>query len=108
MAVWPNPTEFNEAVQAPPAAFADDDLRRTQAVPDPLGLIRPFSGNFADVYQLQGADSTFWAVKCFTRAVPHLQQRYQAISEHLQQGHLPFMVHFRYLAEGIRIRGQWY
>jgi hypothetical protein len=105
---WPSPTEFNEAVQAPQAAFADDELRRAQPVTDPLGLVRPYSGNFADVYQLRGEGDRCWAVKCFTRAVPHLRQRYQAISDHLQQGQLPFMVHFRYLTEGIRIRGEWY
>lgn len=105
---WPSPTEFNEAVQSPQTAFSDDDLRRTQPVTDPIGLVRPYSGNFADVYQLQGPGELCWAVKCFTRAVPHLQQRYQAISDHLQQGQLSFLVHFRYLAEGVRIGGQWY
>ncbi len=105
---WPSPTEFNEAVQSPPTAFADTELRRTQAATDPLGLVRPFAGSFADVYQLEGPDGHCWAVKCFTRAVPHLQERYQAISDHLQQGVPSFMVPFRYLAEGVRIQGQWY
>src|SRR5262245_61641180 len=69
---------------------------------------RPYSGNFADVYQLQGPNSQAWAVKCFTRAVGALQSRYQAISDHLRQGSLSFMVQFHYLAEGIRVRNQWY
>jgi len=55
---WPSPTEFNEAVQSPQTAFSDDDLRRTQPVANPLGLISPYSGNFADVYQLPGRRRT--------------------------------------------------
>src|SRR5579872_1163511 len=105
---WPQPTEYNAAVQNPRACFADADLRQGQAVGDLFGLPRPHAGNFADVYQIQGADGQSWAVKCFTREVHGLHQRYQAISDHLGQAQRPFMVDFRYLDQGIRIRGQWF
>src|SRR6202043_3089031 len=75
---------------------------------DALGMPRPYSGNFADVYQLRGATGQAWAVKCFTREVAHLQPRYQAISDHLKSGSPPFMVNFHYLEDGIRIRGKDY
>jgi hypothetical protein len=105
---WPNATDYNAAVQNPPLCFRDEDLRRGQAAGDLFGLPRPHSGNFADVYQIQGADGQCWAVKCFTRPATGLRARYQAISEHLQQTQRAFMVEFHFLEEGICIRGQWH
>ncbi len=49
-----------------------------------------------------------WAIKCFTREVPGLQDRYTAIGKHLVRAKLPFTVEFEYLPRGIRIRGQFY
>jgi hypothetical protein len=105
---WPNATDYNAAVQNPQLCFRDEDLRQGQAVGDLFGLPRPHSGNFADVYQIQGADGQSWAVKCFTRPVSGLQARYQAISEHLRQAQRAFMVEFHFQEEGICIRGQWH
>lgn len=105
---WPQATDYNAAIQNPQVCFGDPDLRAGQAVGDMLGLPRPHSGNFADVYQVQGSNGQSWAVKCFTREVHDLQSRYQAISGHLDQNQRPFMVDFHYLEQGIRIRGQWY
>ncbi|HWG42439.1 MAG TPA: hypothetical protein VN688_06590 [Gemmataceae bacterium] len=105
---WPQATDYNAAVQNPLVCFRDDDLRQGQVVGDLFGLPRPHSGNFADVYQIQGADNQSWAIKCFTRPVAGLHQRYQAICEHLRQTQRAFMVEFHYLEEGICIRGQWY
>ena len=82
---WPQATDYNAAIQNPQVSFADPDLRQGQAVADLFGLPRPHSGNFADVYQIQCPGNPSWAVKCFTREVPHRQQRYQAISDHLRQ-----------------------
>src|SRR5262249_15221918 len=82
--------------------------REAQVAEDALGMPRPYSGNFADVYQLRSADGRAWAVKCFTREAGHLQARYQAISDHLRQGSPPFMVRFDYLPQGIRIRRHWF
>jgi hypothetical protein len=105
---WPQPIEYNAAVQTPQLSFRDADLRDAQVAEDALGMPRPYSGNFADVYQLKSATGRAWAVKCFTREVSHLQARYQAISNHLQSGSPSFMVNFHYLADGIRIRGTAY
>jgi hypothetical protein len=105
---WPQATDYNAAVQAPALCFADPDLRQGQVAGDLFGLPRPHAGNFADVYQVHGSNGAAWAVKCFTRPVENLRQRYQAISDHLRQEPRPFMVDFVYLEEGIRVRGQWY
>ena len=49
-----------------------------------------------------------WAVKCFNREMRDQQERYAAVNAYLHQVSLPYMVDFTYLADGIRVRGQWY
>jgi hypothetical protein len=104
---WPMSQDYNEAIQSPATHFADPELRQGRAAVNALGLPMPCSGNFADVYRLCCPGGQF-AVKCFTRQLPGLRERYAAVSTFLQRAQLGFMVEFRYLAEGIRVRGQWY
>jgi formylglycine-generating enzyme required for sulfatase activity len=104
---WPSSQDYNEAVQHPASCFADDDLRAGEAVTNALGLPLPCSGNFADVYHLRCPGGE-WAVKCFTRQVVGLHQRYAAVSEHLGQARLSFAVPFQYLDQGIQVHGAWY
>src|SRR5581483_5986029 len=60
-----------------------------------------------DVYQLRSG-GRHWAVKCFTRQIPGLQERYVQVSAYLPKVRLPFMVEFQFLEQGIRVRGLWY
>src|SRR6266853_3134136 len=105
---WPVSQDYNEAIQSPRSSFADPDLQRGEAVCNALGLPMPYSGNFADVYQVRCRDGSRWAVKCFTREVPGLHDRYQEITAHLRQAKLPFMVDFSFLDQGMRVMGKWY
>jgi len=106
---WPLNQDYNEAIQDPHACLADPELRDGEAVCNAMGLPRPRSGNFADVYEVRcPASGGRYAVKCFTREVRGLQARYQAISDHLHQAKLPFTVDFKYLEKGIQVGGQWY
>jgi WD40 repeat protein len=104
---WPVSQDYNEAIQGPSNCFKDPDLRAGAVATNPLGIPLPCSGNFADVYQVRSPQGR-WAVKCFTREVPNLRQRYQAITEHLKQFQLPFTVESAFLEEGIRVQGRWY
>src|SRR5262249_22219220 len=104
---WPLSQDYNEAIQTCAANFADPDLKAGEAVTNSLGLPVPCSGNFADVYAVTSGAKK-WAVKCFTREIPGLQERYVQISSYLKQVNLPFMVDFTFLPQGIRVRGQWY
>src|SRR4051794_4690296 len=104
---WPLSHEFNEAIQNPQVVFADPDLKTGETVVGATGLPLPRSGNFADVYQVRGADGRDWAVKCFTRPVAGLAERYAKVSEALAKAELPFAVGFTFLAEGIRVGGAW-
>src|SRR4051812_25969828 len=106
---WPSSQDYNEAIQNPRVSFCDPELQQGQPVLTPLGLPRACSGNFADVYKVRCPDTNrTWAVKCFTRQVFNLRDRYRQISAHLERVRLPFTVDFNYLEEGIRVHGRWY
>ncbi|MBY0524684.1 MAG: hypothetical protein K2R98_14870 [Gemmataceae bacterium] len=104
---WPLSQDYNEAIQHPSLCFADAELKQCEAATNALGLPVPCSGNFADVYQLRFGERA-WAVKCFTREIPGLRERYAEVSKYLQQVQMPFMVNFLFLEQGIRVRGQWF
>src|SRR5262245_60611331 len=104
---WPSPSDYQDTVQNPRVAFSDADLRDGTLVLDSLGLPRPISGAFATIYQVK-YNGRGYAVRCFLRHVPDIAQRYAAISTYLDQNPLPHMVEFRFLAQGIRVRGQWF
>lgn len=99
--------DFNEAIQNPKLAFSDPDLKASEAVVGAHGLPLPRSGNFADVYQLRGLDGRDWAVKCFTRPVVGLDERYARVTETLASCGLPFTIEFTYLDKGIQVGGAW-
>ena len=106
---WPLSQDFNEAVQNASTAFSDPVLKGGKVVTNPMGMPIPRSGNYADVYQVMGADGQAWAVKCFTRAVATgIEGRFAAIADHLNQANLPFTVGFDFQPEGIRVRGVKY
>ncbi len=105
---WPPATDYSNAIQNPAGCFADAELAAGRPETDPLGLPLSYAGNFANVYKVVCPGEQAWAVKCFTREVPDLQQRYALISDHLERHHRPFAVEFRYLEQGVKVRGAWY
>jgi hypothetical protein len=106
---WPKNTDYYEAIQNPAASLDDEELRGGEVACTPLGLPMLWTGSFADVYKLHcPATGNTWAVKCFTREVRHLQERYRSIALCLEQARLPFTVDFQYLERGIRIAGAWF
>src|SRR5580700_7927808 len=99
---WPVSQDYNEAIQDPRGSFSDPELQAGAATTNALGMPMPRSGNFADVYEFNcPATRTKWAVKCFTRNVPGLRERYTEISKALLDARLPFTVDFQYLVKGI-------
>jgi len=105
---WPTSQDYNEAIQDPRTSLKDPELCGGAATTNALGMPQTRSGNFADVYEFHCPGGGRYALKCFTREVRGLQQRYQAISDHLRQAKLPFTVDFKYLEKGVRIRGECY
>jgi|694.fasta_scaffold119226_1 hypothetical protein len=104
---WPNGSDYTEAIQNPQDNLNDERLRRGDVVLLPLGIPRVISGNFASVFEVQESGGK-WAIKCFTRPVKDLQERYIAISDHLKAHRLSSMVDFEYQLKGILVNGNWY
>ena len=106
---WPKSTDYIEAIQNLQRSLSDPELQAGELTKTHLDLPMAWTGNFADVYQVHNAATgNTWALKCFTREVAGQADRYRHISNHLQRTKLPFMLEFKYLEQGIRVRGQWY
>jgi serine/threonine protein kinase len=106
---WPTPTQYYEAVQNLRSCVGDGELIEGQPARNTQGMPMLWSGHFADVYKIEcPATGNTWALKCFTREVAGLRDRYRDISAHLEKAKLPFTVGFQYLESGIRIGGRWY
>lgn len=106
---WPQSTDFLEAVQNLVDSTTDEELRDGQVACTPLGLPMLWAGNFADVFKVHcSTTNNTWALKCFTRPVSGLHERYHAIASHLKKAKLPFTVDFQFLDRGIRINKDWF
>ena len=113
MGAWPDLTEYHEAVQHPPKAFADPGLKAVTLELDRFGMPKPATGGNAVVYKASepGGLLTFkktWAIRCFLRPISDHAERYEAISKHLRKVRLPYDVNFQFLKQGIQIRSNWF
>ena len=108
MSDYPTPSEYQEAVQFPDTAFADEELQQAHPDETMLGLPKAITGNFAAVFPMTASTGQRWAVKCFLTDTSDQQARYQAISEHLETHDTPYMVDFVYQPRGIQVDGAWY
>ncbi|HVH68387.1 MAG TPA: hypothetical protein VM716_11000 [Gemmatimonadales bacterium] len=111
MGAWPDLTEYHEAVQHPPKAFADPGLKAVALELDRFGMPKPATGGNAVVYKAKQPGLIFsktWAIRCFLRPISDHAERYEAISKHLHQVRLPYDVNFRFLKQGIQIRANWF
>jgi hypothetical protein len=113
MGAWPDLTEYHEAVQHPPKAFADPGLKAVTLELDQFGMPKPATGGNAVVYKGKepGGFLSFkktWAIRCFLRPISDHAERYEAISKHLRKVRLPYDVNFQFLKQGIQIRSNWF
>lgn len=104
---WPNPNDYQEAIQNPHICFQDPDLKAGTVACTALGLPRVMAGNFAAVYEINSGGRR-WAVRCFLRQVADQHRRYDLLSKHLDKFPLDTLVDFKYLDQGILIKGQWF
>jgi serine/threonine protein kinase len=103
---WPSNIDYQEAFQTPTVCFEDAELKAGVVEKGPLGLPRPFAGNFASVYKVRFQNHSY-AVRCFLREFSDQQQRYQAITNHLRTANLACIVRFDFVARGILVKGIW-
>lgn len=108
MAVWPDLTEYHEAVQYPARAFQDPTLKGSKLELDRFGMPKPSTGANAVVYRATDAQGGLWAIRCFLRPITDHAERYAAISRHLQATKSEYACGFEFLPEGVKVRGKWY
>jgi len=101
----PTPDVYNEAVQSPRAAFHDPVLASGQVDCNGFGIPRALGGGFAITYRLVAPGSRAYAVRCFHKEAPNLQDRYRSIHDYLQRNRPAPFVEFEYQNNGIRVRG---
>ena len=106
---WPNALQYHDAMQNLRVALRDDEVREGEVARRPNGLPMVWAGSFANVYKVTcSATGRSWALKCFTREVSGLHDRYAKIQAHFQQARPRFTIDFQYLDEGIRVGSDWY
>src|SRR5438094_6264503 len=112
MGAWPDLTEYHEAVQHPPRAFADPGLKAVTLELDRFGMPKPATGGNAVVYKANEPGGLWifkktWAIRCFLRTSSDHAERYEAISKHLRKVRLSYDVNIQFLKQGIQIRSNW-
>lgn len=104
-------SDYREVLQIPRVSFRSPELQDAIVKQTPLGLPSLVSGGFALTAclttQTNGTKSA-WAIRCFHKEVPDLQERYKHISNFLQNKNDNFFVKFQYEIEGIKVQGNWY
>lgn len=91
----------------PALSILDEALSGGTVQTDSLGLPFGRTGSFAITFKILRGSHAF-ALRCFLSNRPTIHQRYQAISTHLKQNPLPYLVDFSYETAGIRIKGAEY
>jgi hypothetical protein len=100
---YPQIVEYNEAVQHPAQAFLDPELKSGSVKENNLGLPLVLSGGFALTYTVSTSQRKY-AVRCFHREIPSIEQKYQAISKSLKSLKSAYFVNFDFQNRGIKIR----
>jgi hypothetical protein len=100
---FPTGGEYQEAVQHPDRCFSDPDLRSATFERMVMGLPKLISGNFASVFPVTTISGHRYAVKCFTREVPHQLQRYVIIGQRLRELRPWWATDFQFLPDGIQV-----
>lgn len=105
---FPTGFQYQEAVQHPERCFSDPDLRSASFERMAMGLPKMISGNFASVFPMTSASGHQYAVKCFTREVPHQLQRYIRIGAYLSQLKPWWATNFQFVPDGIQVDASRY
>src|SRR5262249_26632938 len=103
MVSYPDIVEYNSIIQHPATAFLDSELQKGRVKENALGLPAVLSGGFALTYMITTSQCQF-AVRCFHRQIPSVDQKYAAISQKIGALKSKYFVDFSYLKQGIKVR----
>jgi hypothetical protein len=102
---------YYSAIQNPHTAFKDPELRACQVEKQPLfgaTMPKPYSGGFTVTFHLLRQPGPGWAVRCFTKDVPDVERRYDAIGRFFAKTASSCSVRAGCLYDGIQINAAWY
>ncbi|MDO4571064.1 MAG: hypothetical protein Q4D38_11810 [Planctomycetia bacterium] len=106
---WPLSSHFSTMLQNPTMAFRDPELKNSTILRNAQGQPKPWAGAFAVVYKATLPSGENRAVRVFSTESPERRERYELISQYLQNIHLKCLVHFEYYDNAIRSTdGKWY
>src|SRR5438552_18160796 len=102
MGAWPDLTEYHEAVQHPPKAFADPGLKVVTLELDRFGMPKPATGANSVVYKAKepGGFVSFnktLVIRCFLSPISDHAERFGTISSHLVKVLLAYDINLRFL-----------
>lgn len=100
---YPTIDQYVEAVQNP-NAFSDPTLKQGRVATNSLGLPLVLGGGFALTFTVT-SDSRKYAVRCFHKESPGIEERYDKISKGLSRFPDGPFVRFEFLEQGIRVNG---
>ena len=104
----PTATQYVEAIQFPEANLGDRDLQDCAAELGRRSQPLSWNGSYAVVFRMKkSSESKRRALRCITKKVPNLKERYEAYAAFLPgapEGLRKALVPARYLERGIRLR----
>jgi len=104
--MYPQPSDYQTAIQLPNYVFRDADLRSAKVRTSPIGLPLVSGGTFALTFFLDGASGKQWVVRCFKRDMPERRKRYQVIGDYLRNAIAPYLVAAEYLDQEMLVNGE--
>jgi hypothetical protein len=108
MRKYPQPSDYQAAIQNPHLVLREPDLAAAAVRLDRLGLPVVSSGGFALSFYLQTPRGEEWVVRCFKADSPDRRARYDAISRFLNAHPDPLLLDVDYYEQGILVNGAWY
>lgn len=106
---WPLASHFSTMLQTPRVAFKDPVLKNSTILRNAQGQPKPWAGAFAVVYQATLENGENRALRVFSSESAERRERYEQISQYLQDHPVRCLVNFEYREASIRSTdGKWY
>jgi serine/threonine protein kinase len=102
---YPSLEQYQEALQHPKVALLDGELKNGSISTSGLGLPKVMCGGFALTYTVS-VGSGKYAVRCFHKQSPDLEERYKAVSTKLKYLSSKYFLPFEFQPQGVQVQGK--